>query len=671
MVLRKLLTGFIAGSVIYVQYVVLNDIGLMGIPMLRAAVAVLAAFLLIGVLSMLIVESRAVKEDYYVAHAERVRAIETSRNDINTIAQDTRTAFDDGRALSSSINVAFLQLRENNALLQATETRLRGNDAVDTQLQIYEVDVNGFIRDAEAFAARQNAFAEALRIMQEESPLAVKELRRYNLRLQSQNTFSLAIDTIEFATGAGDQSSEQLAARIEALRNDSTINAQMPSTIDAFVDAASEVLVQRAAAEETLRAIGSNQIGETLWNLSDQILDDNRRTVSRAEMARLLLSVCTVLLLLGAGYAMFRLQTSYRALNKSNRDLESVNDSLEERVEDRTQKLSLAYDELKESQVQLVQAEKMSSLGELVAGISHEINTPLWYLISNSTILHERMESVSEFINIGESMIVGVQSGNGAKEAMNRGLVGMNRMLKNGMKDDIDEATDLIKDSIDGLEELTELAQGLKDFSRLDRARHGEFNVNDGLDKTLLIAKNRLKNKATVHKYYGEIPTVNCSPSQINQIFLNLLTNAADAIDETGEIVIRTTKEGKNVRITIADTGTGIAPDLLSKIRDPFFTTKEVGKGTGLGLSIVDQIIQSHHGELLIESEPGKGTTVTILLPIIAPTPMDESTEQHEDNTDAGDAAAANDSLAGEIPLLQELANDDETKNDVPDVASV
>ena len=635
--------------------------------MLRVAVAVLATILLVGVLSLLIVESRAVKEDYYVAHAGRVRAIETSRDDLNTIAQDTRSSFDDGRALSTSIDLAFLRLGENNALLQDVDQRLRENLEVNTLLQAYDAGLRRFIRDGEAFAARQNAFADALRAMQEESPIAVKELRSYNLRLQSQNTFSLAIDMIEYATGGDAFGPDQLAARIEALRNDATVNARMPGLVDAFADAAIEVLNERTAAAEALRAIGSNQVGETLWNLSNKIYEDNRSTVNRAEMARLLLSVCTVLLLFGAGYAMFRLQASYRALNKSNRDLESVNDSLEERVEDRTQKLSLAYDELKESQVQLVQAEKMSSLGELVAGISHEINTPLWYLISNSTVLQERMESVNEFVAISERMIAGLKSGSGAKEAIRGGLKDMNRMLKDGMKDDMEEAADLIQDSIDGLEELTELAQSLKDFSRLDRARHGEFNINDGLDKTLLIAKNRLKNKATVHKYYGEIPTVNCSPSQINQIFLNLLTNAADAIEESGEIVIRTVEEGNRVKISIADTGSGIAPDILSKIRDPFFTTKEVGKGTGLGLSIVDQIVQSHGGELLIESEPGKGTTVTIVLPIVALTPIDEETD---DSESAANEAAANDPLAEESTPQQQPANDDGA-DDVVEAASV
>ncbi|MGI9272498.1 MAG: sensor histidine kinase, partial [Woeseiaceae bacterium] len=281
--------------------------------------------------------------------------------------------------------------------------------------------------------------------------------------------------------------------------------------------------------------------------------------------------------------------------------------------------------------------------GELVAGISHEINTPLWYLISNSTVLQERMEDVSKLVGISEEMIASLKSGSDVKEAVRRGLIDMQTMLKDGLRDDIDEAKDLISDSIEGLEELTELAQSLKDFSRLDRAHHGEFNVNDGLDKTLLITKNKLKSKVNIHKHYGDVPVIRCSPSQINQIFLNLLTNAADAIEESGDVVIQTSAEGNTVRVSIADTGSGIPEDVMAKIRDPFFTTKEVGKGTGLGLSIVDQIVTSHGGELLIESEPGKGTTVTVVLPLVAPQP-EEATDEDAAANDAeivDEAAAA------------------------------
>jgi signal transduction histidine kinase len=176
---------------------------------------------------------------------------------------------------------------------------------------------------------------------------------------------------------------------------------------------------------------------------------------------------------------------------------------------------------------------------------------------------------------------------------------------------------DLNRDSIEGLADLTGMAQSLKDFSRLDRAPVDSFDVNAGIEKTLTIARNAVKHKAEVRKFFGDLPKIECSPSKINQVFLNLITNAAQAIDKQGEIIIATKlKDPEHVAISISDNGCGIPEENLDKIRDPFFTTKEVGTGTGLGLSIVDEIIRSHCGELLVESRVGVGSTFTVVLPV-------------------------------------------------------
>jgi signal transduction histidine kinase len=159
------------------------------------------------------------------------------------------------------------------------------------------------------------------------------------------------------------------------------------------------------------------------------------------------------------------------------------------------------------------------------------------------------------------------------------------------------------------------MALSLKDFSRLDRAPVAKYDVNEGLDRTLLIAKNALKHKVEIIKQYGEVGKITCSPSQINQVFLNLITNAAQAIEEQGDIAITTSQDDESVRITVADNGCGIPEHILEKIRDPFFTTKQVGEGTGLGLAIVEKIINSHGGKLHIESEVGKGSAFTVVLP--------------------------------------------------------
>ncbi len=622
--------------------------------MLRAALATGATILLIGVLALLIVESRSVDESYFAAHAERMRAVEASRDDLSSIVDNAESIFAEGRSVPEVVQSALARLATSNAVMQAQLPGAEADSDLAQSLIAYDASLAGFIVDSKAFTQQQNALAEALRVVQEESPEVVKALRRFDFRLQSQTTFSFALDLIEFASGQSTANPEQLAERLDALRTDQTLNGRAPGLVDEFANAASTVIAQRQAAEEALGELTRSAATDQLWELSNAMLAENRVTVSRAERARLLLSVCALVLLGGVGFVAYRLQASYRELNRSNAQLAVVNDSLEERVKTRTAELSSAYNDLKESQVQLVQAEKMSSLGELVAGISHEINTPLWYLINNATIIQERLQSLDGFTTTASEMIEDLRAGKDTKTTLKGGLNEMRRMLSDGLKDDVDEAADLIRDSIEGLEELTELAQSLKDFSRLDRSQKGQFNVNDGLEKTLLITRNKLKNKVEVHRNFGDVPSIYCSPSQINQIFLNLITNAADAIEDSGEIAVTTWVEDDTVKIKISDTGAGIPEELLEKIRDPFFTTKEVGKGTGLGMSIVDRIIDSHNGTLDIESEVGKGTAMTVTLPVGSETEqsgVDTDDEEPVEIADSdGNLTASSDDIETEEP---------------------
>ena len=626
--------------------------------MLRAALAIVATIILVGVLGLLIVESRSVDETYFAEHAERMRAVEASRDDLSSIVNNAESIFAEGRAVPDVVQSAIARLATSNAVLQSQLPGAEAESDLAKSLIAYDASLASFIVDGKAFIEQQGSLAEALRVVQEESPEVVKALRRFDFRLQSQTAFSFALDLIEFASGQSGADPDQLAERLRALSEDQALNDRAPGLVDEFASAASTVIAQRQAADEALRELARNTASDRLWELSNAMLAENRVTVSRAERARLLLSVCTLVLLGGVGFVAYRLQASYRDLNRSNAQLAVVNDSLEERVKSRTAELSSAYNDLKESQVQLVQAEKMSSLGELVAGISHEINTPLWYLINNATIIQERLQTVDGFAATASEMIDDLRAGKDTKTTLKGGLNAMRKMLSDGLKDDVDEAADLIRDSIEGLEELTELAQSLKDFSRLDRSQKGQFNVNDGLEKTLLITRNKLKNKVEVHKHFGDVPAIYCSPSQINQIFLNLITNAADAIEDSGEIAVTTWAEDDMVRIKISDTGAGIPEDLLEKIRDPFFTTKEVGKGTGLGMSIVDRIIESHNGTLDIESEVGKGTSMTVSLPIAS---------------EAGQPGDLNDELDDAESVAEgSSANDagDEVEQDEPEAAT-
>jgi signal transduction histidine kinase len=396
----------------------------------------------------------------------------------------------------------------------------------------------------------------------------------------------------------------------------------MPDDTGRLIASIGTVVDTKESSRSKLEQLAAAPVAANASNLGSAAQDLYQTAAARIDQARVMLAVYAVVLLFAVGFVAYRLHGSYREINRANSDLAELNESLEQRVTERTNELAGTLSDLKESQVQLVQAEKMSSLGQLVAGISHEINTPLLYLANNAELIQERVGQMRRFV---EACIAAfsIKSEDFADRAQYQvkfvhALKDVKLMLRDeDLEASIAEADDLARDSIAGLGELTEMAQSLKDFSRLDRAPVASFDVNAGLDKTLVIAKNIVKHKANVTKVYGEVPEIQCSPSQVNQVFLNIITNAAQSIESHGEITITTRlHDDHHVAIRIADTGCGIPEENLSQIRDPFFTTKEVGTGTGLGLSIVDEIIRSHQGQLIVESEVGKGSVFTVVLPI-------------------------------------------------------
>ena len=262
-----------------------------------------------------------------------------------------------------------------------------------------------------------------------------------------------------------------------------------------------------------------------------------------------------------------------------------------------------------------------------MAGIAHEINTPLAYVKGTIDVMKERMGSVRLLADTSHAFATKMQLHESDPDAerpehLVEGFVAVSAAARTIAKSNqLGEMDTMIDDGSHGIEKISEIIRSLKNFSRLDRSKVSDYQLSEGIDSTLVLANSLLKGKVVVEREYGEVPPVTCSPSQINQVFLNIITNAAQAMgDAGGKLVIRVERHDvKTVRVEISDDGEGIPTEVVPKIFDPFYTTKAIGVGTGMGLSISYKIIEAHGGKILVDTERGIGTCFTILLPIKQP----------------------------------------------------
>jgi signal transduction histidine kinase len=397
---------------------------------------------------------------------------------------------------------------------------------------------------------------------------------------------------------------EMAAARVQELAAGVSDSARDQAVA---MQSAIRVLLQHKPAEEELfDRLSSLSSGPRLQQMRFALNRELETTLQTKERFRVYLLAYAAALLIGIGYLGVRLK--------------AANEGLERRVAERTRELSEALRHLKESEAQLIQSEKMSSLGQMVAGVAHEINTPLAYVKNSLGTVSERLPQITAAIEDCEKLLALLGAGNADAAALNRQFAQTSALLGRIKQQRLmAELGGLVKDGLYGTGEMAEIVGNLKDFSRLDRSKVSSFNVNDGLASSLGLARHMLKS-VKVNRQFGEIPAITCAPSQINQVFLNLITNAAQALPAAnGEITLTTRAQAEGVVVEVADNGKGIPPDVLPKIFDPFFTTKEVGKGTGLGLSISHKIVEQHGGRIKADSQAGKGTRFTVWLPLKPP----------------------------------------------------
>ncbi len=425
-------------------------------------------------------------------------------------------------------------------------------------LQDFRVQQNDFVSSFNAFRSqaesslKQMVLAGADEQVQQLVPRLVEELARYSLQSRPDNA-----ETIEV-----------LAARV-------------PADFAALPEAVNVLQARKDALQATLNAWSQLELAEALETADSRQRDELALQERSLNTYTIALAAYAGALLLVFGLIGLRLQKSLTELDAINTDLEKV-------VQKRTADLHKALNELRMQQAHLVQSEKMASLGQMVAGVAHEINTPLGYATSNVETIRESLGIVSDAGGLSED----------AAERM-------------------EEADVLLEDAMHGLGQIDELVKSLKNFSRVDRSHTELFDLNQGLDTALKICQSNLKGRIEVEKDYAAgLPELLCAPSQLNQVFLNLINNGAQAIDGPGSIRLATRQVGDRIEVRIRDSGCGMDEETRAHIFEPFFTTKPVGEGTGLGLSIVFRIVEDHGGTIDVNSAPGEGTEFVISLPV-------------------------------------------------------
>ncbi len=332
----------------------------------------------------------------------------------------------------------------------------------------------------------------------------------------------------------------------------------------------------------------------------------------------------------GTAALLQALHSLYGVIVTQNRELAQANALLEEAVAARTRQLTEANERLareqsdltellskvEEAQGQVLQSEKMAAIGQLAAGVAHEINNPVGFVSSNLGTLKgyvQKLLSVLDTYHLASAQL--------PPEERERIAGACAAADLDYLRQDV---VDLLRESEDGIARVRKIVRDLKEFSHVDESEIQEADLNAGMESTLNVVWNELKYKADVIRDYGDLPRVRCLPAQINQVFMNLLVNAGQAIAERGIITIRSGIDNDRVWMEVADTGAGMSPEVRRRIFEPFFTTKPVGKGTGLGLSLsYDIIVKKHGGRIDVASEPGRGTTFRVWLPVTAALTVD------------------------------------------------
>jgi len=561
---------------------------------------------------------------------------------INRLAGSNTLIVSDRYRNQKLIMINFLPLVDGKADFEVNKSNI-----VDANLDITpdllllggtEVDVEGLYRQSQQALKRFKNQIDELTESYRSKSQQIEDLNR-DIQIRNQEIEKQRREN-EIQKELYEDQKRELAIQKEAMDANAAQLARVLREVDLKQDTLDSMIELMKIQEEEI----SRQRKEILtreYILSEQKDDiteqekkireqksqlSNMANVVARQKTFLYIIIVVFILIVGLVFFIYR---GYKIKKNANREIEGKNRELQQRqeeilaqseeivstneaLENQKSELEFTLENLRLAQSQLIQSEKMASVGVLTAGIAHELNNPINFVSGNVNPLRRDVNDLFSIISKYDDIIQAEKLGGDFSDV-------------EALKDKVDYSF-LIKEIVNLLEGIEEgalrssqIVKGLRSFSRLDEEKCQIYDIHEGIDSSLILLHNKIKNRIKVHKDYGDFDQVECYPSKFNQVIMNILTNSIQAIEGKGEIIVQTIGSDLGIKIIIKDSGKGMTPDVKEHIFEPFFTTKDVGKGTGLGLSISFGIIEQHHGNIDVISEPGKGAEFIISLPKTQP----------------------------------------------------
>jgi signal transduction histidine kinase len=559
----------------------------------------------IGLAYITIKQNMLLDDDVYLETTESVRNLKLLDNKINLLLfgiryanyTDYNTVEDRAIALSDE----FDNLRYEALFEEIESSEALGNATIDFEKELVRKQdhIDSFIENHQSLVEANNDFLQASEV---NSPIN-QIIEKLSLRPE---IISININFYRYLEQSSIDNRNLLNDDIGLIQGMiENYSDEEKDVIFDYINTLSNIILATEETQKYFLRATQQETGEKLNALESAYVNYHNLLIEKANKLRNALIIYGLVLLLLLTIFAFLLRKQYT--------------SLEQQVADRTEEIQQTYNDLQESQEQLIQSEKMASLGEMVAGVAHEINTPLGYVNSNITTSTANLGDIVGILEGLEEVYQEARRKPRDNKALSAALSQTLHRFKTVDNDGVVEETQqLLEDSHHGIGEISQLVMSLKDFSRLDRQSTAEIDIHDCIGNAVKIASNPIReNNVTVVKNLVMLPSLVCIPSKLNQLFLNIITNAAQAMKENGgELTISTQQQDDNIIIAFADQGVGMDQATQQKMFDPFFTSKPIGEGTGLGMSIAYKIVQAHKGKINVSSTLNSCTTIEIVLPL-------------------------------------------------------